>query len=159
MEDTLKRTAVMETWTSLLCGCEEQGVPPELLLNAIDTVPQEFASLFALATASDVVERSFRQGLVLCLAGMPDFTALLYWRGHVFGVYRHSLDRRDVADVMFDLKEFRLGWLPIETVRATDGEGVAFTDLPPEAEGFPVTWFTGPERQRFVGLGKISNPA
>ncbi len=159
MESALKQATVTQKWASLLRRHAEQGVPQEQFPDADGAFRQEFAPLLALAAAPEVVERSFRQGLVLCLAGTPDFTALLYWRERVFGVYRHSLDRRDVAHVMLDLKEFRLGWLPEEAVQATGGEGIAFIDLPPEAEGFPVIWFTGPERQRFAGLGRISNPA
>ena len=159
MVKTSKRAAVMEKWDSLLRGHAELGVSPERFLNAGNSDGQEFTPLFVLATAPDVVERSFRQGLALCLAGTPYFTALLYWRGHVFGVYRHNLDHRNVAGVMLDLKEFRLGWLPEETVRATGGEGVAFIELPQKAEGFPVIWFTGPEQHRFAGLGRMFTPA
>ena len=159
MESTPERAAVMKEWASQLRGHAEQGVPPEQFLGAGGAAGREFAPLLVLATAPKVRDRSFRQGLVLCMADGSDCTALLYWRGHVFGVYRHVLDNRDVADVMHDLKEFRLGWLPKETVKAAGGVGTAFASLPPEAEGFPVTWFTGPDRQKFAGLGKISDHA
>lgn len=159
MESTLKRTGAMERWASLLRVHTEEGVPPERFLDADAEIGQSLAPLLALAAMPEVVERSFRQGLVLCMAQTPDFTALLYWRGRVFAVYRHDMTRRGVDDIMRDLKEFRLGWLPEETARASGGGGTAFAALPPEAEGFPVTWFTGPERRVFDGHGRIWEPA
>ncbi len=142
----------MPEWQRLLRKHAESGVAP-------DSVPEHLlcdaAVLRDLAGMREIVERSFSRGIILCAAGEKSLTALLFWRGNIFGIYRHTLALRGVDGVLQDLEGFRLGWLPEETVRRTGGDGSAFADLPPEAEGFPVMCFAGSKADVFTGHGRI----
>lgn len=151
MPDT---TQPMPLWKTLLRDNAREGVLPELFCNAAAPF-SEGGILLALAARPDILERSFRRGAVLCAADGDIFTALLFWRGRVFGVFRHRLAVRGVENLMRDLKEFRLGWLPDEVAKESGGEGTAFAELPPEAEGFPVTCIAGRDAPLFAACGKI----
>lgn len=141
-------------WRDLLRSHAEDGATLEAFCAAS---PENAGSslLLALGCRQDVLDRSFRRGLVLCAAEDSAFTAVLFWQGRVLGVYRHYRDKRGVDGIAVDLKEFRLGWLPDEIVRGTGGAGSAFTALPPEAEGFPAICITGPAKTCFAGHGKL----
>lgn len=152
MPDT---THPMPQWKTLLRDNAQEGVLPETFFNAAAMSAPEGETLLALAARPDILERSFRRGVVLCAAGGDIFTALLFWRGRVFGVFRHRLAARGAENLMRDLKEFRLGWLPDEVVNNSGGDGTAFAELPPEAEGFPVTCIAGPDASLFADHGKI----
>ncbi|SBW10277.1 hypothetical protein KL86DPRO_60102 [uncultured delta proteobacterium] len=147
-----EKNDTMPEWRRLLRENAQDGVPPsdapEFLFSGAEVLRD-------LALAREIFERSFRRGVTLCAAGETGLTVLLLWRGNIFGVYRHTLAARGVDGVLQDLKEFRLGWLPEETVRQTGGEGSAFADLPPEAEGFPAVFFAGVNAGLFAGHGKI----
>lgn len=144
----------MRYWKTLLHDHEEDGVSPEVFVAAAASMPDgDLLSVFAHEPG--ILDRSFRRGVALCAAGDVFFTALLFWRGRIFGVYRHRIAARGVEGIVHDLKEFRLGWLPDEIVKASGGDGSAFALLPPEAEGFPVTCFAGPGSRLFEGYGKI----
>ena len=147
-----EKTDSMREWRRLLRENAQNGVPladaPKFLFSGAEVLRD-------LASAQEISERSFRRGITLCAAGETGLTALLLWRGNIFGIYRHTLAARGVNGVLQDLKEFRLGWLPEETVRQTGGEGSAFADLPPEAEGFPAVCFAGINAGLFAGHGKI----
>lgn len=144
----------LSRWRNLLHSHAEDGVTLEAFCAAS---PENTGSalLLNLGCRQDVLDRSFRRGLVLCAAEEPAFTAVLFWQGRVLGVYRHYRDKRGVDGIVLDLKEFRLGWLPDETVRGTGGAGSAFAALPPEAEGFPAICITGPAKNCFAGQGKL----
>ncbi len=142
----------MPEWRRLLRENTRSGIPPA---DAPEALFSGAGVLRDLAATEEIFERSFRRGVTLCAAGETGLTALLLWRGNIFGVYRHTLTARGVNGVLQDLKEFRLGWLPDEAVRQTGGEGSAFADLPPEAEGFPAVCFAGVNAGLFAGHGKI----
>jgi len=157
MPDAISPISPMPLWKNLLRDNGREGVLPELFFNAASPAAPAFpegGTLIALAAVPDVLERSFRRGVVLCAAG-ESFTALLFWRGRVFGVFRHKTAVRGVENIMRDLKEFRLGWLPDEVAKESGGDGTAFAELPPEAEGFPVTCIAGPDACLFADYGKI----
>ncbi len=132
-----------------------EGLEPEGVATGAVAADEDFSLLRALALVPAVTERSYRQGLVLCIAGTGLFTAALFWRERIFGVYRHVTALRGRDGILRDLKDFRLGWLPEETVRETGGIGCVFAALPAEAEGFPVMCVTGPGRHAFQGQAKI----
>ena len=142
-------------WKRLLHECGDSGFAPERLQENLFPSDPTTDDIVFLARQPEIYEQSFRRGLVLCAAGEGDFTAALFWRGHIFGLYRHNITVRGLEGALLDLKEFRLGWLPDEVVRQTGGEGAAFTALPPEAEGFPLVCVTGPCAGMFAGHGKI----
>lgn len=141
-------------WRDLLHSHAEGGVALEAFCVAF---PENVGSalLLSLGCRQDVLDRSFRRGLVLCAAEESVFTAVLFWQGRVLGVYRHYRDKRGVDGIVLDLKGFRLGWLPDEIVRGTGGAGSAFAALPPEAEGFPAICIAGPAKYCFAGHGKL----
>lgn len=166
------RGGTMHLWNTILRRHAENGAPVEAFM--LSEVPASLPRLAALQAAvrglvtdagvapllgmlgdEDIRERSFRRGFTLVHAGEVHVTALLVWRGRVFGVYEQHTKKADVAKIAHDLSEFRLGWLPDEAVRADGGHGTAFADIPPEAEGFPATYIAGRERCRFAECGKL----
>ena len=149
------QTAPVPEWKRLLRECEGTGISPESAGNAAQPSDVTIGDIACLARIPEIHERSFRRGMVLCAVGEADLTAALFWRGRIFGLYRHNVSTRGVEGVLLDLKEFRLGWMPDEAVRETGGSGTAFTELPAEAEGFPVLCLTGPKAGLFAGYGKI----
>lgn len=146
---------LLPLWKALFRANAEKGVSPETFFNAASPAGQDCGTLRSLAARPDILERSFRRGAVLCVAGEEAFTALLFWRGRVFGVFRHGITARGVENIARDLKEFRLGWLPDEVAKESGGDGTAFAELPPEAEGFPVICIAGPGAPLFADYGKI----
>lgn len=143
----------LQTWKALLRDHPEHGVAPEDFFRGC--TDRDERTLAALAVDPGIRERSFRRGAVLCAAGGERFTALLLWRGRILGLYGHRVALRGLENIVRDLKEFRLGWLPDEVVRQTGGYCSAFAVLPPEAEGFPVTCVAGPQAGLFAAYGKI----
>ena len=75
----------------------------------------------------------------------------------ILGLYENhaGLSREDL---LLDLKEFRLNWLPDEKVRAAGGHGCICGDFPAEAEGFRPTWILGPCREELKGAGRLASP-
>lgn len=159
-------------WKGILHEYMDAGAPPEafLLSNVPETMPRlaaiqsatgglvtdsGIAPLLGLLSDQEIWERSFRHGIALLHADDAHVTAFLVWRGLVFGLYQHHVKALPVERIVHDLSEFRLGWLPDEAVRDAGGHGTAFAHLPPEAEGFPVTYITGKSRRLFSGYGKI----
>ena len=149
------QTAPVPEWKRLLRESNGEGISPESAKSVAASSDATIGNIAALSCLPEIHDRSFRRGMVLCAAGETDFTAALYWRGRIFGLYRHTVSTRGVEGVLLDLKEFRLGWMPDETVRETGGCGSALTDLPPEAEGFPLACFTGANSGLFAGHGKM----
>lgn len=163
-------------WQGLLREYAQTGVPPEAFilaevpesmprLRAIQAATKGYvtdagvASLLGLLGDAAIFERSFRQGVVLLQADDVHVTAFLVWRGNVYGMYEHHAQSAPVDRVVHDLSEFRLGWLPDESVRDSGGHGTAFAVLPPEAEGFPATFVTGKRARLFAEYGKLSGHA
>lgn len=116
------------------------------------------AVLGAMAVA-EVAERSRRQGITIVNVGNSHVVAFLVFRERVFGVYEQHTARLDLEALLFDLKEFRFGWLPDEQVRSQGGHGCLFTGpLPEEAEGFMPTFILGPQREKLHGHGQFIAP-
>lgn len=166
------RAGAMHEWNTILRRHTERGAPPEAFMLAeppaglprlaaaqgsvkFFVTDTGIAALLWLLSDAEILQRSFRRGLVLLNAGEVHATAFLVWRGRVFGVYEQHTRGVEIAKIMHDLAEFRLGWLPDEAVRNDGGHGSAFADVPPEAEGFPALHVSGPERGLFEGYGKI----
>lgn len=161
-------------WQELMRGYADTGVPPQafLLAEAPVTMPRlaaiqaatrglvtdtGIAALLGLLGDAAIRERSFRQGVVLLSVSDVHITAFLVWRGRVFGMYEHHTDSVSKDKVIHDLTEFRLGWLPDESVRDSGGHGTAFAILPPEAEGFPVMYITGRCAKLFAESGILAD--
>lgn len=175
----------MWLWRKILAKYSDPGMGPSMELGAppsaflLSDVPESFsrlyaarqstgglvtesrvASLLGLLSHEEALTRSFRQGVTLLYLENGHVSAALAWRGRIFGLYEHHVPK-DGADSAFlertlhDLKEFRLGWLPDETVRASGGHGTAFAALPPEAEGFPMTYVFGKGKELFTGHARM----
>lgn len=117
------------------------------------------AVLAALATP-EVLERSHRQGVTVVNMGNSHVLAFLLYRERVYGIYEQHTGLRPVPDILEDLREFRLGWLPDEVVRSQGGHGTAFLKeaIPAEAEGFASTFLLGPQRELLRGHGQCFAP-
>jgi uncharacterized protein (DUF1786 family) len=155
----------------------EQGAPPSAFL--LSDVPESLSRLFAVRQSTgglvmesgvaallgmlsheEALTRSYLQGVTLLYLENGHVSAALVWWGRIFGLYEHHIPK-DGADSAFlertlhDLKEFRLGWLPDETVHASGGHGTAFAYLAPEAEGFPMTYVFGTGKELFTGHARM----
>lgn len=119
----------------------------------------ETAAVLGVLAMPEVHERSCRQGVTVVHADARHILAFLVYRERIFGMYEHHTELRDVASLLDDLKEFRLGWLPDEQVRASGGHGCVFLSaLPPEAEGFAPVFALGPRREMLRGHGRSIAP-
>lgn len=119
----------------------------------------ETAAVLGALAMPEVYERNRRQGVVVVNAGTRHILAFLIYRERIFGIYEHHTALRDAASLLDDLKEFRLGWLPDEQVKATGGHGCVFLSaLPPEAEGFAPVFVLGPRREVLRGHGRYIAP-
>lgn len=163
----------MSVWRDTLFHAGSSGVPVETLvhaaapaslarLTAIQSVTggpvadSGAAALLGLLCVHSIAERSHREGLLLVNAGNSHITAFLVYRERVFGVYEHYTFGIDSEQLTKDFTDFRLGWLPGESVVATGGRGCLFVDLPPEAEGFKAAYITGPQRDLLRGMGQMA---
>ena len=105
-----------------------------------------------------VRKRNQRQGITAIHAGTNRLTAFLFFQSRLFGLFEHD-SAVPVNQFLEDLKEFRLGWLPDEVVRAQGGYGAALsTDMPPQAEGFVPTFVFGPRKSLLAMYGKLLDP-
>ncbi len=105
-----------------------------------------------------VRKRSHRQGVTAIYAGVERLTAFLFFQERLFGLFEHN-SAAPVEQLLDDLKEFRLGWLPDEVVRAQGGYGAALRgEMPPQAEGFMPTFVFGPGKSLFAAHGKMLDP-
>ena len=119
----------------------------------ISAADPAFAALLELAATPAVVKRRQRQGVTLIHIDARYLTALLIYQDHVWGVFVHQT-AHPVEELLDDLKEFRLGWLPDEVVRRQGGLGTAFCgELPAGAEGFVPTFITGERQNIMAGQG------
>ncbi len=117
------------------------------------------AAVLGALAVPEVRTRSRQQGVTVINMGNSHILAFLVYRERVFGIYEHHTADRETPDLLHDLKEFRLGWLPDEQVRASGGHGCALlSPLPPEAEGFAPTFVLGPRRDRLRGEGRFVAP-
>ncbi|MDD6180618.1 MAG: DUF1786 domain-containing protein [Desulfovibrionaceae bacterium] len=165
------RQARMDMWRALLARSSH---PADWLY---DSVPAGLTRLAALhrATGGPVADtstaavlgglcsagvrrRAARQGVTLVNTGNSHITAFLLYRDEVHGVFEHHTGMRTLEDYVHDLKEFRLGWLPDEQVRATGGHGTAFGGVSEEAGGYAPTYLLGPRRAFLEGQGQNIAP-
>ncbi|CAK7028638.1 MAG: hypothetical protein DELT_02684 [Desulfovibrio sp.] len=168
----------MRMWRKILAKYTATGAPPSafLLSDVPETLPRlravrqstgalvtdsGMAALLGLLSHEDILARSFRQGVTLLTIGGQHLSAALAWHGKIYGLYEQHVpatgaDNAFMEQALADLKEFRLGWLPDETVRAAGGHGSAFAALPPEAEGFPMTFVSGSGKELFAGHARVA---
>ncbi len=169
------RQARMRMWQNFLYTAPGEGgdpptwivmaVPPEMArLAAIQSVTggpvadSGAAALLGLLSVTEIAERSFRQGVLLVNAGNSHVSAFLVYRQRIFGVYEQHTLGISVDNLIKDLSEFRLGWLPSEQVQNEGGHGTVIIDLPPEAEGFRPAYVAGAQRRLLTGHGQMTAP-
>lgn len=167
----------MWLWKKILTKYADSGAPPSafLLSDVPESLPRlaavrqstggmvtisGIAGLLGLLSNEDILARSFRQGVTLLNMENGHVSAALAWRGKIFGIYEQHIpdygaDAAFVERTLYDIKEFRLGWLPHESVCAAGGHGTAFASIPPEAEGFPVTFVSGTGKDLFAGHARV----
>ena len=105
-----------------------------------------------------VEKRSYRQGITAIHAGKDRLTAFLIFQKRVCGLFEHD-SRVSMDQLLNDLREFRLGWLPNELVRLQGGYGAVLAgDMPPQAEGFVPTFVFGPRKSLLAEYGKLLDP-
>lgn len=118
------------------------------------------AALLGALSAPEIAARAQRQGVLIVNVGNSHVAAFLLFQGRIFGVYEHHTGMHTTDSLLDDLREFRLGWLPDEQVRAKGGHGAAFSAaIPPEAEGFKPAYILGPQRELLAGHGQFIAPA
>ena len=106
----------------------------------------------------EVLTRSQREGVTVINVGNSHTVAALVYKGRVHGLFEHHTGQRSLEHLLEDLRQFRLGWLPDEEVRATGGHGTAFGEVPEEAGGFMPTFVLGPRREMLRGHGQFIAP-
>lgn len=116
------------------------------------------AALLGALCTPEVAERSCREGVTVINVGNSHTVAALVYQNRVCALYEHHTGTREQEDLLRDLSEFRLGWLPDEHVRATGGHGTAFGHMPEEAGGFTPTFILGPRRELLRGHGQFIAP-
>lgn len=116
------------------------------------------AALLGALCLPEVLQRSQREGVTVINIGNSHCVAALLYRGRVLGIYEHHTGMRNLEQLLQDLQEFRMGWLPDEQVRATGGHGSAFGPIPEEAAGFDPTFVLGPRRELLRGYGQFIAP-
>lgn len=165
------RQGRMLAWRTLL----ETSNCPDAWLH--ETVPAPLTRLAALQAATgglvadtgtaailgalclpEVVTRSQREGVTIINVGNSHTVAALIYRNKVAAIYEHHTGQRTLEQLLGDLHEFRLGWLPDEQVHGTGGHGTAFSTIPEEAGGFMPTFVLGPRREILRGHGQFIAP-
>lgn len=114
------------------------------------------AAALAALSITPLRERSWSEGVTAIWAGHRHVQAFMIYQEKVLGLYeQHS----DIAqeELLKDLDEMRLNWLPDEQVRARGGHGCVCGDFPAEAEGFRPTWILGPLREKMKGCGRLAS--
>ncbi len=102
--------------------------------------------------------RAARQGVTLVCLGSRHITAALLYRDRVLGLYEHHTLRRTREQLLSDLHEFRLTFLPVEAVRASGGHGTAYGPLCEEAGGYEPCFVMGPRHLLLEGFGQRLAP-
>lgn len=116
------------------------------------------AAILGALCLPEVATRSQREGITIINVGNSHTVAALVFRGKVAALYEHHTGQRTLEQLLDDLREFRLGWLPDEQVRGTGGHGTAFCAVPEEAGGFMPTFVLGPRRELLRGHGQFIAP-
>lgn len=115
-------------------------------------------ALLAALCEPDVLARSFHEGITVINAGNSHTVAALVYQGKVRGLYEHHTGMREVSDLLRDLEQFRLSWLPSEEVQASGGHGTAFGPCCEEAGSYAPTYILGPRRALLRGHGVMLAP-
>ena len=115
------------------------------------------AAVLAALGMESLRDRCWGEGVTVVFADATHTQAFVLFREKILGLYENhaGLSREDL---LLDLKEFRLNWLPDEKVRAAGGHGCICGDFPAEAEGFRPTWLLGPCREDLKGAGRLASP-
>ncbi len=168
------RLGRMQAWRNLM---EKSNMPQEWLYANVAASCPEYTRLATLqkltggpvadtGTAAvlgalctpEVVARSQREGVTVVNMGNSHVIAMLVYRGQVSGIYEHHTGQRNLEELLHDLQEFRLGWLPDEEVRASGGHGTVFGPRDATAGGFTPTYILGPQRELLRGHGQYIAP-
>lgn len=165
------RQARMRMWSQLLASSADPSqwiysVPPPAQtrlapLHEKTGGPVTDTGTSALLGAlcdSEVMDRSFREGITVINVGNGHTVAALVYRGQVRGIYEHHTGMRDLEQLLHDLEQFRKHWLPAEEVQSTGGHGTAFGPCCEEAGGYEPTYITGPKRAMLQGHGRFLAP-
>ncbi|WP_294447862.1 DUF1786 family protein [uncultured Mailhella sp.] len=114
------------------------------------------ASVLAALSMEPLRQRSWSEGITVIWAGHRHVQAFMIYQERLLGLYeQHSDISRE--ELLKDLDEMRLNWLPDEQVRARGGHGCICGAFPAEAEGFRPTWILGPCRETLKGCGRLSS--
>ncbi len=165
------RAGRMQNWRTLLETSPEPETwiyvsPPPMLtrlvaIQAATGGPVADTGTVALLGAlcvPELLERSWREGVTVVNVGNSHVIGALVYQGKICGLYEHHTGMRTLGELLQDLHEFRLAWLPDEQVRASGGHGTAFADVPEEAGGFMPTYVFGPQRELLRGHGQFVAP-
>lgn len=114
------------------------------------------ASVLAALSMEPLRQRSWSEGITVIWAGHQHIQAFMIYQERLLGLYeQHSDISRE--ELLKDLDEMRLNWLPDEQVRARGGHGCICGDFPAEAECFRPTWILGPRREMLNGCGRLAS--
>ncbi len=166
------RSGRMAQWRQLL---EQTNNPAEWLYTSPPPLLSRLAALYEATggmvadtgTAAvlgalfvpEVVEKSHKQGVCIVNMGNSHVLAFLVYRERVYGIYEQHTGLRQQSEILHDLHEFCLGWLPDEQIRQQGGHGVVFhKNMPAEAEGFQPRYILGPRREFLRGQGQFIAP-
>lgn len=116
------------------------------------------SALLGALCDSEVMNRSYREGITVINVGNGHTVAALVYKGLVRGIYEHHTGMRNLEQLLADLEQFRKHWLPAEEVQATGGHGTAFGPYCEEAGGYEPTFITGPRRALLQGHGRFLAP-
>lgn len=119
------------------------------------------AAVLGALSMPEVADRSQREGIVVVNVGNSHTIAFLVWREQIFGIYEHHTGLHTTESLVEDLRQFRLGWLPDEQVRAAGGHGCVFSPSLTDAaagEAFRPTYIIGPRRAMLTGYGQFIAP-
>lgn len=169
------RSARMARWREALRvtgGCAEcflsDAQPGWELSPLLDAVKASFgpalgadsgmASVLSALSLESLRDRSWNEGVTVVYADDVHTQAFMVFRERLLGLYENHADL-DRDDLLTDLKEVRLNWLPDEKVRAAGGHGCICGDFPAEAEGFRPTWIFGTRRDALSGAGRLASPS
>lgn len=173
-ESAQERASRMERWREELrqsggdpLACIHDDMEGWEVQVLLEELKQEFgnvlamdsgiAAIFAALSIDALRDRSWNEGVTIVYAGHSHTQAFMVFREKILGLYEQhaGLDKEQLLN---DLKEVRLNWLPDEQVRAAGGHGCICGDFPPEAEGFRPTWILGPRRFDLEGCGRMASP-
>ena len=160
------RQGRMQSWRALLTTSADPAswiypAPPSSLTRLLTlhektggpVADTGACALLGALCEPEVLARSFREGITIINAGNSHTVAALVYQGKVRGIYEHHTGMRDLEQLLEDLKQFRLSWLPSEEVQASGGHGTAFGPFCEEAGGYAPTFILGRADDMFIIKG------